>query len=278
MPGQLEGNAGGLRDLGMVRRVRQQNARAVAIQADVMQHGRKPSVLRRAPLRNANDLQTLHFHLLIAEHTDSGRRNGIQIFAVVPKLLMISCDEIYAVWRHEFAQWLRRSPCVDGRPIIQIASNKNRVWLFPQNLCNQAPQKTAVSDVPQVHIADQRRSSPVPGGRQVRKPNRRSRDTRPTCVEDTVQSGHYCGTEQQFHGPMEVHVQPRQPRNSENNPGGNRRKEEEAHQTHPNRSSPVKRTQRGICIAKGQQRSGNKAYRQKTEGQFDPERPGRLAP
>src|SRR5229473_7270565 len=77
---------------------------------------------------------------------------------------------------------------------------------------------------------------------------------------------------------MEVHVQPRQPRNSENNPGGNRREKEEAHQTHPNRSSPVKRAQSGICIAKGEQRSGDKARRQKPEDQFDPERAGGFAP
>src|ERR1700733_8022688 len=131
-----------------------------------MQHRRELSILRRIPVRNANNLQTVHFHLLVAKHTHSGRRDRIQIFAVVSKLLMISCDEIHALWGYELVQWLRGSASVDGRPIIQIASNKNRVWLFLQGLRNQAPQKTAVPHVPKVHIADQRRSSPAPRSRQ----------------------------------------------------------------------------------------------------------------
>ena len=146
--------------------------------------------MRRIPVRDTNNLQTVHFHLLIAEHADSGRRNGIQIFAVVPKLLMISSDEIHAVRRHELAQRLRGSPRVDGRPVIQISSDKNRVWLFLHNLRNHTPQKTAVSHVSQVQIADQRRPSPAPRRRQVREPHRRSRDSRPACVENPVESGH----------------------------------------------------------------------------------------
>jgi len=56
-------------------------------------------VLRRVTVRHANNLQTIHFYLLIAEHAHPGRRNGIQIFAVVAKLLVISRDKIHAVWR-----------------------------------------------------------------------------------------------------------------------------------------------------------------------------------
>src|SRR6266446_6702816 len=77
---------------------------------------------------------------------------------------------------------------------------------------------------------------------------------------------------------MEVHVQPRQPSNSKNDPGGNRRKEEETQHTHPNRSSPVKGAQSSICLAKGEQRSGNKAHRQNAKGKLDPERPRGFAP
>src|SRR5438552_12412732 len=105
---------------------------------------------------------------------------------------------------------------------------------------------------PLKHIADQRRSSPAPRRRQVRKPHRRSRDSRPACVENPVESGHYPSTEQQFHDPMEVQVQPNHPRNSENDPGGNRCEEEESHKTYPNRSGPVKGSQSSICIAKGE--------------------------
>ena len=77
---------------------------------------------------------------------------------------------------------------------------------------------------------------------------------------------------------MEVHVQASQPSNSENNPGENRRGEEETQQTYPNSSSPVKRAQKCVCIAKGEQRGGNKAHRQNAEDRFDPERPGGIVP
>ena len=76
---------------------------------------------------------------------------------------------------------------------------------------------------------------------------------------------------------MEVHVQPGQLRNAENNPGGNRRDEEETQQTEPYRCSPIKCTQSSICIAKGEQRSGHEAHGQKAEKQLDPQLPMRIA-
>src|SRR6266566_5397581 len=129
-----------------------------------------------------------------------------------------------------------------------------------------------------MQIADQRRSSPAPCRWQVRELHRGSSDSRPACVENAVKPGQYCSPEQQFHGPMEVHVQPSQPCYSENNPGQNRRGEEETQEPHPNRSTPVKRAQNCVCIAKGEQRGGNKADRQKAENQFDAQRPHRLVP
>jgi hypothetical protein len=131
VPGQLQGNARSLRDSGWSGRMRQQNARAVAIQADAMQHRRKLPVLRRVPVGHANNLQTVHFHLLIAEHAHSGRRNGTQIFAVVSKLLMISRDKIHAVRRRQFVQRLRGSRASMAvpsykSPAIKIASGSSR--------------------------------------------------------------------------------------------------------------------------------------------------------
>src|ERR1700730_15066410 len=87
-------------------------------------------MVRRVPVRDANDLQTVPFHLLIAEHPASGCRNGMQIFTVIPKLLMVPSDEIHSLWRHEFVQWLRCSPRVDGcsvykSPAIKIASGSS---------------------------------------------------------------------------------------------------------------------------------------------------------
>src|SRR6202789_3511428 len=230
--------------------------------------------LRRVPVRHTDNLQTVNFHLLIDEHAHPGSRNGMQIFAVIPKLLVVARDKIHAVRRHELAQRLRCSPDVDGRAVIQIAGNKNRVRLFLQNLRNHPPQKTAVSHMPQVQVADERRPPPAPRRRQVRESNRRSSDSRPACVENSVEASQYCSAEQPFHHPMEAHLQPSQPRNSETYPGENSGQEEECQETQPNRSNPVKRAYRSICIAEGKERSGNKAPQKKAENHFNPKAPG----
>src|ERR1700691_654436 len=231
------------------------------------------AALRRVPVRHTNNLQTVNFHLLIDEHAHPGSRNGMQILAVIPTLLVVSRNKIHSVRRHELAQRLRCSADVDGCAVIQIAGNKNRVRLFLQNLRNHPPQKTAVSHMPQVQVADERRPPPAPRRRQVRESHRRSSDSRPACVEDSVEASQYCSAEQTLHHPMEAHLQPSQPRTSETYPGENSGQEEECQETQPNRSNPVKRAYRSICIAEGKERSGNKAYRQKAENQLDPQRP-----
>src|ERR1700687_2436363 len=97
------------------------------------------------PVRHANDLQTVNVDLLIVKYADAGGGDGSEIFAVVSKLLVISRDKIDAVWRRELAKRLRSSLRVNGRAIIQITGNENRVRLFPQNGRNQASQETAVA-------------------------------------------------------------------------------------------------------------------------------------
>src|ERR1700722_2554712 len=235
------------------------------------------SAWRRVPVRHSNNLQTVNFHLLIDEHAPPGCRNGMQIFAVIPELLVVSRDKINAVRRHELAQRLRCSPDVDGRAVLQIAGNKNRVRLFLQNLRNHPPQKTAVSHMPQVQVADERRPPPAPRRRQVREAYRRSSDSRPACVENSVEASQYCSAEQPFHHPMEAHVQTSQPRDSENYPAENSGEEEECQETQPNRGNPVKRAHRSSRIAEGKEGSGNKAHRQKAENQLDPQRAGEIA-
>src|SRR5271169_1562664 len=202
----------------------------------------------------------------------------MQIFTVIPELLVISCHKVDAVWRGQFSQWLGCSRRIDGCAVIQVSRDKNRVWVLLQNLCHHPTKKTAVSHVPQVYIADQRGFSPAPGCRQVREPHGGSRNPRPTRVEYPVESSENGKPKQQLHAPMKVHVQPGQPGNPENNPGGNRREKEEAHQTYPNCSNLVKRPQRSVRVAKGEQRSGDKAHRQRPEDEFDPERAVGFAP
>ncbi len=190
MPGYLQGDPGSLRDLRMVGRMGQQNTGAIAIQPNTPEHRSKVAIMRRVAVRNTNNLQTVHFDLFIAEHPDSGSRDGMQIFTVIPKLLMISGNEIHPLWRDEFAQWLRCSLRIDSRPVVQITSNKNRVRLFLQNLRNHASQETAVSHMAQVQVADQSSSSAAPRMGQVRELHRRPGDPGPACVENPVESGH----------------------------------------------------------------------------------------
>src|ERR1700730_3937164 len=99
------------------------------------------------PVRHANDLQTVHVHLLVVEYTNAGGGDGSQVLAIVSKLLVISRDKIHAVWRRELAKRLRCSLLVDGRAVIQVTGNKYRVRLFLQDRRNQTPQKPAVSHV-----------------------------------------------------------------------------------------------------------------------------------
>src|SRR3984957_2272678 len=208
---------------------------------------------RRVPVRHSNNLQTVNFHLLIDEHAHPCCRNGTQIVAVIPELLVVSRDKINAVRRHELAQRLRCSPDVDGGAVIQIASNKNRVRLLLQNLRNHPPQKTAVSHMPQVQVADERRPAPAPRRRQVHESYRYSSYARPACVENAVEASQYCSAEQPFHRPMEAHVQPSQPPNAENYPGANSSEKEECQETQPNRGYSVKRAHSSICIAEGKE-------------------------
>lgn len=99
MPGKLQRNARGLGDFGMVGCVCQQNARTVAIQTDAVEGRRQRVVAPRIPVRHTNNLQTVYLHFFIVEHTHPSRCNGLKVFTVIPKLLMIPRNEIHAVRR-----------------------------------------------------------------------------------------------------------------------------------------------------------------------------------
>src|SRR5580704_535212 len=70
---------------------------------------------------------------------------------------------------------------------------------------------------------------------------------------------------------MEIDVKSNQTRNPENNPGGNGGEEEEAQQTHPNRSNLVQSAHKSVRVTECEQRSDHEAHRQNAEEQFDPE-------
>jgi len=88
VPGKLQRNTCSLRNFRMVGRVQQQNTGALAIEAHAVQR-RRQLATRGVPVRHAKNLQSVYFYLLAAQHAHPGRRNGTQVFAVVPKLFMI---------------------------------------------------------------------------------------------------------------------------------------------------------------------------------------------
>jgi hypothetical protein len=114
----------------------------------------------------------------------------------------------------------------------------------------------------------------MPGFRQVCESHCRSRDSCPVCIENSVESGYERGAKQEFRHAMKVQVQTGEECNSVNDPGENRREEEESQQTQPNRRRPVKSAQSGVCVTKGEEGSGYKAYGQNAESQLSPQRPG----
>src|SRR6266498_2659690 len=131
---------------------------------------------------------------------------------------MISLDKILSVWLCQRIQWLRSSLRVDCGAVIQITGYKDRIRLLPQNFSDHAPQKAAVSHVPQMHIANQRRSSPAPCVRQVCEPHCCSRDSCPACVENSVEPDYHRRTEEQFHHSMKAHSHTKEPHDSEDDP------------------------------------------------------------
>jgi hypothetical protein len=104
-----------------------------------------------------------------------------------------------------------------------------------------------------VHIADECRSSPSPRLWEVSEPDSCSRDTRPVCIEKTIESGYDRGAEKQFNHAMEVHRQSSQPHDSKDNPTRNRSQDKKTDQPNPNSSNLVKCAHSGIGIAKGEE-------------------------
>jgi hypothetical protein len=97
--GELERDASGFGNVGMVGRVSQKDAGAVSINADALEHGRKVRVLRGVTVRDADDLEAVRFDFLVGEDTNTGSFHGAEVFGVVTKLFMIASDEIDTVRR-----------------------------------------------------------------------------------------------------------------------------------------------------------------------------------
>src|SRR5882724_5878946 len=105
---------------------------------------------------------------------------------------------------------------------------------------------------------------------QVGQPHCRSRNSRATGIQNAVKSGQDRSPEQQFRRPMKIHIPPNHSSKSKNNPRPNRRQEKKTQQAQPSRSRLVQRAHGPIGIPKRQNRSGNKADRQKAKSQPNP--------
>ena len=78
-------------------------------------------VVRRVPVRHANNLQAVRFDLLVAEHAHASCLDSAQIFAVVAKLFVIARDKVHALRRRQLAQWSGCSLGINRRSVVQIA-------------------------------------------------------------------------------------------------------------------------------------------------------------
>ena len=58
----------------------------------------------RVPVRYANYLQTIDFHLFVAENADSGRGHSVQESSITAKLLVVASDEIDALRSEKLLQ------------------------------------------------------------------------------------------------------------------------------------------------------------------------------
>jgi hypothetical protein len=67
---------------------------------------------------------------------------------------VIARNKIGALRRAQLAQRLGSLHRIDRCAIVQIAGNENHVGLLPHRLGHDPPKKPAVSNVPQVQIAE----------------------------------------------------------------------------------------------------------------------------
>ncbi len=212
------------------------------------------------PVRDANDLETVDFDLLVAEHPDPGGGYGVQVFRVVPKLLVISRDEVDAVGRGQFLERLGGPACVDGGAVVEISGDKDGIGLLVENLRHHAAKEVAVADVPEVEVADQRRFPAVPFFRQVGELNGQAGDSGQAGVKDAKNPSRDRQGEQDFHREMKIQGQPGQVRNGENRPRRESCDEEETENSHPDGCDPVKDAQGAVRVAEGENGGCDEAH------------------
>src|SRR5271165_3839014 len=174
--------------------------------------------------------------------------------------------------RRQLLQWFGSSLRIDGGAVVQIAGDEDCVRLFAEDFGNHPAQETAVTNMPQMQVADEGGPASPPGIGQVRQSYRRSCDPRPAGIEHAVSSSYQRDPEQNLHHPVEVHREPEQPPGSENNPRRDCSDQQKAQQPSPDRRKPVKATHCSIGVTKREQRGGDKAHRQKARAQRESER------
>src|ERR1700748_3350235 len=98
VPGKLQGKSLCLSDIGMVGCMGQQNAGSVAVERQGAKNRREVTIRSCITVGDAHDLQAVNVHLFIFQDSHSRGGDRVQILAVIPELLVISGDEIHAVW------------------------------------------------------------------------------------------------------------------------------------------------------------------------------------
>src|SRR6516225_6594439 len=86
--------------------------------------------MRGMSVRHANDLQPGSFYFFVLQDAHTRGLHRVQILVMVTELFVVSRHEIDSVRRRQLA---KRLPCalrIDRRAVVQIARDKNCVWLL----------------------------------------------------------------------------------------------------------------------------------------------------
>ena len=158
---------------------------------------------------------------------------------------------------------------IDGRAIEKVASDKDEVWFFAQNLLDQAPQKSAIANVPQMHIADESGFSSLPSLGQVCEANGDARDPRPTRVHNPIDAERQRDCEQKLDSAVEINRNSKQRSCGQKYPGQERCREQKAEKTHPYGRCLVERSHDGVGVRKGKHRGGDKADGENAENYLE---------
>ena len=125
--GNLEADAGGFGDGNVVGSVGQQDAGAVAVDADFVEDRAEVLCVGRVFVGHANDLQAVNFGFLVVEDTHATGANGVDVLGRVAKLFVIPFHEKCAELGLELVERRCGVFGVYGGAVVHVAGDPDDV-------------------------------------------------------------------------------------------------------------------------------------------------------